>query len=566
MQDNNTFLDTLRGLPTETEWLEFKEAKNGFGMDDLGRYISALANEANFLGHDAGWLVLGVKNARDAVTGMRPVVGSRFALSAAERNEVKRQVAAHTSPAMGLSDPLEVWHPDCAHGSCVLLWRIPPAPRGMPTAWKGHFYGRAGESLGALALNKLDSIRAQSALQDWSAVLVTDDWGLLNPSAVARARELYARRHASQAPLLTRMHSQSDSEWLHGLRLAVHGRLTRAALVLLGQPQAAAHLGGPTPRISWVLNNHKGDIQTHEHFELPVLLAIDALVARLRIIQVNLLPPRQTAPLNLPNYDDWVIREALHNCIAHQDYSLGGRIRVTESPDTLVFFNLGAFLPGSVAQVLAARQPEQRYRNACLANAMVELDLMETLNRGVRDMFRIQRERFFPLPDYDFGVQPASVSVTLYGQVLDERYIHVLMQATDLPLEDAILLDRVQKRFPLEPGQIRHLRGKGLVEGRGAKVSISASVAAATGGEVDYVTHKGLNAKHYKGLVLDLLAFGPQPRAKINAMLLPLLPASIAQGKSRLNYIKNLLQEMVREQSIENAGGATKAARWRRKE
>ena len=566
MEDNNTRLEALRGLPTETEWLEFKEAKNSFAVDDLGRYVSALANEAHFLGRDAGWLVFGVKNAVNPLTGLRPVVGSRFALAAMERNEIKRQLAAHTSPPLGLSDPLEVWHPDCSEGARVLLWRIPPAPRGMPIAWKGHYYGRAGEALGALSLNKLDAIRAQSALQDWSAVLASDDWNLLEPAAVARARELYALRHAAQAHLLARMHRQSDAEWLHGLRLAVHGRLTRAALVLLGKPEAAAHLDGPTPRISWVLNNHKGDIQTHEHFELPLLLGIDALVARLRIIQVQLLPPRQTAPLNLPNYDDWVIREALHNCIAHQDYSLGGRIRVTESPDTLVFFNLGAFLPGSVAQLLAARQPEQRYRNACLANAMVELDLMETLNRGVKDMFRIQRDRFFPLPDFDLAEQPASVGVTIWGRTLDERYVQTLMAHTELTLEDALLLDKVQKGRPITAEQTRHLRALQLVEGRSPKLRISAQVAVAAGHEVEYLNHKGLDSRHYKGLVLALLALGPQPRAKINAMLLPKLPAAIAPGSSQKTYIKNLLQDMVREQLIENAGGATQAALWRLKQ
>ena len=40
-------LDRLRALPAETEWLDFKEAKQSFDIDQLGRYVSALANEAN---------------------------------------------------------------------------------------------------------------------------------------------------------------------------------------------------------------------------------------------------------------------------------------------------------------------------------------------------------------------------------------------------------------------------------------------------------------------------------------------------------------------------------------
>ena len=249
MADGNKQLDVLRGLPAETEWLEFKEAKNSFAIDDLGRYVSALANEANFLQRDAGWLVFGVKDRVDPSTGLRPVVGSRMAATAAELNEIKRQITSQTSPSLGLDDPLEVQHPDCPEGTRVLLWRITPAPQGMPVAWKGHYYGRAGETLCGLSLNKMDAIRAQSALHDWSAALVSDDWALLDPAALTKARELYARRHVSHPHLLERMHSQSDTEWLHGLRLAVPGRLTRAALFLLGKPEASAHLGGRSPRI-----------------------------------------------------------------------------------------------------------------------------------------------------------------------------------------------------------------------------------------------------------------------------------------------------------------------------
>lgn len=565
MVDYSAQLDEFRRLPDETEWLEFKEAKKGFDTDALGRYVSALSNEANFLKREAGWLILGVKDKINPATGARPVVGSLYAESAVDLNSVKLQVFNHTSPSLGLSDPVLVCHPDCIPGARVLMWRIPAAAPGMPVAWKGHYYGRAGQSLVGLPLNKLDAIRIESVMQDWSAVIATDDWSLLDPAGVQLAQELYKRRHATHSQVLSDLPHKSVSDWLHGLRLAVNGKLTRAALVLLGKPEAATFLGGPTPRLTWVLTDHMGEIQTHQHFDLPLIVAIDQLVARLRIITVNLLPPRQTAPLNLPNYDDWVIREALHNCIAHQDYAQGGRVRVTEAPDSLTFFNLGSFLPGSVERVLSSRRPEQRYRNACLANAMVELDLIETLGSGLPKMFRLQKERFFPLPDFEFAQAPDSVSVHIYGKTLDEKYVHALMSATDLSLEEAVLLDRVQKGQPLEAEQIKRLRAKKLVGGRGAKIFISAQMAVATGQEVSYVNHKGLEAKHYKGLVMDLLALGAQPRRKINDLLLSKLPASIDGDLRRKEYIKNLLQEMARDQQIENAGGATRAAKWQLK-
>ena len=558
-------LDELRCMPVETEWVEFKEAKTSFDTDTLGRYVTAVSNEANLCGKEAGWLIFGVKDKIDFATGLRPIVGSSYANKAVIINELKQQIFSFTAPSLGLQDPFEVDHPDCAAGTRVLMWRIPATPTGMPMAWKGHYYARSGEALGPMPLNKQDALRAQSAVQDWSGVLATDDWSLLDPAAIEFAQALYKRRHATHPHRLSALQHKSVSDWLHDLRLAERGILTRAALVLLGKPEAANCLDGPTPRLTWVLTDHLGEIQTHRHFELPLILAMDQLVARLRIIEVSLLPPRQTAPLNLPNYDDWVIREALHNCIAHQDYAQGGRVRITESPDSLTFFNLGSFLPGSVERVLNSRQHEQRYRNTRLANAMVELDLIETINSGLPKMFKVQRDRFFPLPDFEFGHAPDSVSVRVYGKTLDEKYVHALMSATDLSLEDAILLDRVQKGQPLETEQIKRLRAKKLVGGWGAKIFISAQMAVATGQEVSYVNHKGLDAKHYKGLVLDLLALGAQPRRKINDLLLSKLPASIDGDVRRKEYIKNLLQEMARDQQIENAGGATRAAKWQLK-
>ena len=46
--------DELLLLPAETEWVEFKEAKTRFEFDDLGKYFSALSNEANLKGHQYG--------------------------------------------------------------------------------------------------------------------------------------------------------------------------------------------------------------------------------------------------------------------------------------------------------------------------------------------------------------------------------------------------------------------------------------------------------------------------------------------------------------------------------
>ncbi|MED0687090.1 transcriptional regulator, partial [Anoxybacillus ayderensis] len=64
-----------------------------------------------------------------------------------------------------------------------------------------------------------------------------------------------------------------------------------------------------------------------------------------------------------------VIREALHNCIAHQDYTLQGRINVVEKPEELIFTNLGEFIPETIENVIERDAPQEYYRNRFLAEA-----------------------------------------------------------------------------------------------------------------------------------------------------------------------------------------------------
>lgn len=60
-------LDKLCGLPHETEWVEFKH--NNARPDDIGEYISALANSAALAGTPEAWLIWGVANDSHDVVG-----------------------------------------------------------------------------------------------------------------------------------------------------------------------------------------------------------------------------------------------------------------------------------------------------------------------------------------------------------------------------------------------------------------------------------------------------------------------------------------------------------------
>ena len=145
-------LDRLCELPHETEWLEFKEAKNSFHFDELGKYFSALSNEANLKKQACGWLIFGVKDDRS-------VCGSQFREGPAYLDSLKQEIANHTTGNLTFDEIYVVEHPS----GRVVMFKIPPAMPGIPTAWKGHWYGRNGESLGALSLREIETMRLQSS-------------------------------------------------------------------------------------------------------------------------------------------------------------------------------------------------------------------------------------------------------------------------------------------------------------------------------------------------------------------------------------------------------------------
>ncbi len=211
-QDLHAKLNSLLALPAENEVVEFKEAKNTYDFNKLGKYFSALCNEANLKGVPAAWLVFGVNN-------QRQVVGTAFRLARKDLDHLKGEVANKTTNRITFMEIHEVMTPE---GLRVVLLEIPAAPRGLPVAFDGHYHGRDGEELGPLNLEELERIRAQSTVQDWSAVIVPEaGLGDLDPEALAVARRNYESKFPDKAGEAA---SWDDLTFLNKAKLAIKGK------------------------------------------------------------------------------------------------------------------------------------------------------------------------------------------------------------------------------------------------------------------------------------------------------------------------------------------------------
>lgn len=545
-------LDALLALPAENEWAEFKEAKNDYSFEKLGKYFSALSNEAALAGRSQGWLVFGVNNRRE-------VVGSQYRPLRPTLDRLKKEVADKTNNRLSFVEIHEVMHPN----GRVLLLEIPAALPGVPTQWEGHSYGREGESLAPLSLAELDRIRGRS-LPDWSAEVV-DGATLadLDPDAIALARTKFHEKNRNEA-WAGEIAGWSDTVFLNKAKLTINGKITRTALILLGRPESAHYLSPAQAQMTWVLKERDGVEKDYQHFGPPFLLTTQALFARVRNLTYRHLPDNSLFPTEVAQYDPWVMRELLHNCIAHQDYRLNGRINVVEQDDSLLFTNLGHFIPPSVEWVIDADSPPDQYRNVFLATAMVNLNMIDTMGSGLKRVFRIQRDRFFPLPDYDLS-DPQRVKVRLLGKVLDENYSRALMRHSDLTLHEVMALDRVQKGQALTDEQFALLKRRKLIEGRRPNLFVASHIAKAIGQEAAYIRNRGLDKAHYKELVLAYLRkYQRATPRQLDELLLDKLP-EVLDAVQKKNKIRNLLQEMAHEdQTIRNVGGRGLGAVWER--
>lgn len=532
-------LDSLL-LTWENEVVEFKQANDNYSTDDIGKYFSALANESNRKGIDSGWLVFGIDNKK------RSIVGTDYRMQEERLHALKMQIADNVEPRMTFRDIHELKHAD----GRVLLLEIPSAPQGIPIAWKGHYYARAGESLTSLGLDKQDDIRQQTLTQDWTAQIVPDATvDDLDHAALNKARESFAKKYANRFavrevqswPLLT---------FLNRAHVTQDGKLTRAALLLLGKRESAFRLSPYPAQLTWKLEGHE---RAYEHFWPPFLLNTTQLYQRIRNIQLRLLPQDELLPVEVAKYDQKIVLEALHNCIAHQDYTRNGRVVVTELPDRLLFENEGGFFEGVPDEYIQGDKTPRRYRNTVLAQAMVELNMIDTMGYGIHSIYSGQARRYFPLPDYDLVTENV-VKLTIYGSVVDPAYSRILIQKTDLPLSDVFALDRIQKKLPIPDEVASTLRRRGLIEGRKPHYHVSAAVAEVTANKAKYIRTRAQDDEFYAKLLTDYLGkFGQANRAEINALLVDKLSDALVD-RQKYTKVSNLLNKLRRNGVITNTG------------
>ena len=548
VKTNEELCEILKELikKSETECVEFKRAENNFDIDKLGKYFSAISNEATLKNKQYGWIVFGVDDKTHESINTHYCSDNNF-------NSVKKQISDNTTDNVTF---IEVYSLN-ADNSRVIMFQV-PAASGTPMNWKGFPYGRNGESLVPLAPNKIEQIKA-TANYDWSRQIIEEATiDNLDKEAIKMAREQFKIKYKGRE-IADEIDNMSDIDFLNKAKVTLNGKITYTAMLLLGKNDDDYLMNGYIARMTWKLYDEKNVID-YEHFGIPFIINVEKLREKIRNLRYRYMVNDNTLfPHEVDQYDNYILRELINNCIVHQDYRLRGIINVMEFKDKLIITNEGSFIPQKVENVLKDGFSSPYYRNPFLAMAMVNLNMIDTVGSGIKRIYNIQKKKFFPMPDYDLS-EENRVRVTLYGKIIDENYSKILFEKTNLDIEEVMLLDRVQKAYHITKEQSDYLRKDGLIEGRYPNIYISSDIAKITNKKEEYFDNKGLDNQYYKDYILSYIEkFGAASREDINKLIYPKLPSNMSKQhkNNRVRYIISLLRK---EGKIINKGSRTNSS------
>lgn len=523
----------LKELTAETEelsWLEFKLGKGSITNEQIGEYISALSNGATIANAQFGYLVWGVQN------DSHQWRGTNFYFSKAKQGNQSLELWLRNLLHPKIN--FEVFEFDYEKKHFVII-RIPSAST-EPTHFQKRPYIRIGSNKTDLRNYPQYVKQIYNTLEDWSAKII-DNASIkdLEPAAIKIARTKFSEKHKNTS-LGQQINTLDDISFLDKAKITIDGKITRTAIILLGKEESSHYLLPSLMQVTWKLETEE---KAYEHFHIPMLSTTTRILNRIRNIKYKLFPDHELLATEVNKYDTRVILEALHNCIAHQDYSLYNRIIITEKIDRLIFTNGGNFYEGKPEDYTQGDKTPTKYRNPWLANAMVNLNMIDTLGYGIHTMFLEQRRRFFPLPDYDLS-KSGRVILTVHGHVIDENYSKLLIQRNDLSLDKVILLDRLQKNYPIPEPTLAELKKEGLIEGRKPNYFISSVLATSPEEKVSYIKHKAFDDEHYKKMITAYLEKFNKGKRKDFEILLIDKFSDVLTTKQKKDKVKNLLQSL----------------------
>jgi len=177
--------------------------------------------------------------------------------------------------------------------------------------------------------------------------------------------------------------------------------------------------------------------------------------------------------------------------------------------------------------------------------------MIDTIGSGIKKMFNKQKERYFPMPDYDISDETRT-RVTILGEIINDNYAHQLKTRPELSLANVIALDKVQKKQAITDEEASRLRELKLIAGWMPNIQIIAENRLQ---KIPY--------SEYKRVILNYIEEnGSATREEIEGLIMPTLSLDEPIEK-RQRKISNITAKLAYDdKQIKNISSSTKVSVW----
>ncbi|GHT36637.1 DNA-binding protein [Bacteroidia bacterium] len=430
--------------------VEFKQAKTQYaynsGRKSVLGYVSAIANEGG------GYLVFGIKEASPhEVCGSQAFEGKEGKLEQDVYRDLKVRIKTET-----LFD----------NEKRVLVIKIPSRPVGKVLYFEDVPLMRVGESLTRMSDEMYHSI-IQEQEPDFSATICEGPtFEDLDKKAVETMKILYADKQKNPSFLQIR-----DERMLSDLQLAINGKLTYAALILLGKSDTIDRYL-PQSRIIWEYRNTETQIHYDRRQTItePFITGIDSAWNLIDQPTLNLNHPIQAGLVvyNIYDFNREVVRESILNSYAHRDYTLTSDVVIKQYPQMIEIINPGGFPKGvSIDNILTVSSTP---RNKLIADVLEKTGLVERSGQGVDKIYSETLAEGKQKPDYT-RTNPYQVTLRIRTQIADESFAVFIRQYRNrtnhiLSAEQVIALSEIRNGniINIHFETIEQLKQAGLVK------------------------------------------------------------------------------------------------------
>ena len=297
----------------------------------------------------------------------------------------------------------------------VLVIEVPSRPAGKVYKYEDVPLMRVGEELKPMDDKTFLSIIQEQEpdfSEQYCSEATMDD---LDVNAIKIMKEKYARKQNNPSFM-----SISDTQALSDLKLICNGKITNAAILLVGKESSIEHF---FPQAKVMLEYRKAEPQIEFNrrfvFGQPFFILIDKLWATINLYNDS-VPIREGAYIfDIPYFNEMVIRELVNNAFAHRDYRKNSEIVIKLYPARMDVINAGGFPYGVTLENLLTVPSTPR--NRLLADVLAKTGIVERSGQGIDKIFLNTLAEGKAEPNYSYSDDFQVVAV-LYATIKDAGF------------------------------------------------------------------------------------------------------------------------------------------------